>query len=451
MLKGSGLVVEEYRKRKFRDLARTWKQLKREQLDAIVNQLEPRPKFVYPPFDHQLVTFLLALKYPGLVLALDMGTGKSKIVLDVFSYRRRLVSPDQRARRMLVLVPNRSNVWSWEKQIEEHAPWLTYGLLSDKVSGQRRREIWNDTTLNVVVATYAGMLAIHKKASEIDTKLVTRTGSLFDTIVADESSYLRNVDSQSFRVLSQLAHHVKFRYPMTGTPFTKDALGLWSQFFFADPADSPLTSSFGVFRSLFFTQIKLAFKTEFSLNHDKRETLHRVLKHLSIRYEESECNSLPEKMGGLAKPICIPAHMHEQQTNYVEQTYQEAREAAKDDAVIAGAFHRVRRAASGYVEIPGTGEFKYFTENPKLEACIDLLREMGSEQCIVVSYYQETVKMIEKRLREEHAKSHGVKFTYSKVVGKQADSAKQQADFVSGKTRIMLLSSFPLWFVCTCR
>jgi hypothetical protein len=117
-------LIDAYRQREFKNLARTWKTMTREKLDAIVDRLEPKPKFVYNPFDHQVVCFLLCLMYPGLFLALDMGTGKSKIALDVFSYRRRLKDPDQQARRMLVLVPNRINadsractladLWSFE-------------------------------------------------------------------------------------------------------------------------------------------------------------------------------------------------------------------------------------------------------------------------------------------------------------------------------------------------
>jgi SNF2 family DNA or RNA helicase len=434
-------VVTAYRQRKFRDLGRTWKALKRAELDAIVERLEPKPEFVHSPFDHQLAVFLLALKYPGLLIALDMGTGKSKIVLDVFSYRRRLQSPDQRARRMLVLVPNRSNVWGWEEQIQNHAPWLTYGLLSDKTASQARRDIWYDTSLNVVVATYQGLVALHKRNNEIDPKLVTKTGAIFDTIVADESSALRNHDSQAFRILSQLAHLVRFRYPMTGTPFTKDPLGLWSQLYFADPVHTPLTSSFGVFRSLFFVEFKTAFKLTYALAADKRDTLNRVIRHLAIRYEEKECNSLPEKMGGLANPICIPIHLHAQQQEYVRQTFQQVQEAARNETILAGAFNRLRRAASGYMEIAGTGEFREFDENPKMEACIDLLREMGSEQCIVVAYYRQTVRLIEQRLALEDGKAGGQSFKCSKIVGGQSDSERQEADFRTGRSRIMLLST----------
>lgn len=435
-------IVDAYRKRKFRDLARDWKPLSRQRLDALVAKLDPAPKFVYKPFDHQLVGFLLALMYPGLFLTLDMGVGKSKIMLDVFSYRRRLTNPDQRARRMLVLVPNRTNVWGWEEQIRTHAPWLSYGLLSDEASAAERKAIWADTSLNVVVATYAGLIALHKIGKEISAERVTRTGALFDTIVADESAAIRNPQSKAFQILSQLAHLVRFRYPMTGTPFTKDPLGLWSQFYFADPDDTPLTSDYHQFRTMFFTPIKTAFNIIYALPVDKREALHKVIRHLSIRYEESECNSLPDKMGGLANPICIPIHLHGQQAEYVRQTYAEVQGAAKGDAQVVGAFHRLRRAASGYIEIPGMGEFREFESNPKLDACMDLLEEMDTSQCIIVAYYQETIRIIERRLQKEaEKKGERSKFTYAKVVGGQADSAANVSAFQAGKVRLLLLST----------
>lgn len=442
----ANILVEKYRQRKFRDIPRVWKALKREKLQTVIQSLEPKPEFVFDPYDHQLVTFLLVLKYPGIVVSLDMGTGKSKIMLDAFSYRRRLSSEEQQSKRMLVLVPNKTNVGAWEEQIRLHAPHLTYGLLSERVQSQERTEIWNDESLDVVVATYAGMVALHKRDGELKHKLVLRTGSLFDTIVADESSFFRNPESQSFKILGTLAHLVKFRYPMSGTPFTKDAQGLWTQFYFADPFDSPLTKVYGVFQSLFFTPMATAYGTKYILSQQKRDILFKVLKHLSIRYEESECNSIPTKRGGLADPICVPIQLHTQQSSFVQQTLQELREAARGGTEVAGAFNRLRRAASGYMEIQGTGEFRQFDDNPKLDACVDMLREMGSEQCVVVVYYKETVRLLEARLAEEQEKERkkrtgGISFKTSKVVGGSTGTEASMAAFKAGTSRILLLST----------
>jgi SNF2 family DNA or RNA helicase len=317
--------------------------------------------------------------------------------------------------------------------------------LSDNVGRAERERIWADESFSVVVATYAGLVSLHKQNKTIESKLVQRTGELFDTIVADESSEIRNPESKAFQILGQLAHLVRFRYPMTGTPFSKDALGLWTQFYFTDPKRTPLTSSFGVYRSLFFTQVKMPYKTVYALSADKRVLLHQVIKDLSIRYEEKECNSLPEKQGGVVNPLCIPVHLHAQQSQLIERTLAEMRDAMKDQAALMGGYVRMRRAASGYMEIPGTGEFRQFAENPKLDACIDLLHQMGDERCVVVTYYKETSSIIEQRLREEDKKAKdnktGLKFTCSKIIGGMSDSKKSEDDFRSGVSRVLILST----------
>lgn len=433
------------------------KEKTQEELEELLALLEIKPEFVYKPFQHQLACFLLCLKHPGLMLALDMGTGKSKIMLDVFSYRRRLTNETMVSKRMLVLVPRRSNLPTWGGQVRAHAPHLNYALLTEKENSAMRESIWHDKKFDVVCATYAGFLELMKthrivrgkKESELSHQKLDQVADLFDTVVADESSYLANPENATTRAVLYIADQIKFRYTLTGTPFNKDPLGLWSQFYFCDRGET-LTRHIGVFRQLFFIQVGTRFGTSWQLRSTQQTQLHRVLCHRSIRYSEAECNTLPEKLGGLQNPIVIPIQPTQKQAQYEKQTYAELRNASKNHEFVEGAFLRLRRAASGYVTVAGEpGQFRYFDENPKLDACIDLLRDMGDRKCVVVVYYQETVSMIENRFREEEKKrlaskyvDHLPVFTYTKIVGGVSNHQAALDSFnARGGVRIMLLST----------
>jgi hypothetical protein len=61
------------------------KKLPLEKIERELSYLKVRPRFKTVPWLHQLVCFYICLCEPRFLLLLDMGTGKTKIILDVLT------------------------------------------------------------------------------------------------------------------------------------------------------------------------------------------------------------------------------------------------------------------------------------------------------------------------------------------------------------------------------
>ena len=95
-------------------------------IDAI--ELPEDLDFVYPPFEHQRLALVHALYNYRYYLALDMGLGKSKILIDTIRALKLMGEPH----RTLLAVPPHL-VQNWRRQIDEHGNGeLTYQLLADE-------------------------------------------------------------------------------------------------------------------------------------------------------------------------------------------------------------------------------------------------------------------------------------------------------------------------------
>ena len=101
----SKTAVAEYLRRPL-DNHLWMKKLKREELQAEINQLRVRPVFKTESWAHQLVCFWLGIHYPEFMFALGMGAGKTKIRADIFTQRLRM----KQVRRGLIVTPRAINL-----------------------------------------------------------------------------------------------------------------------------------------------------------------------------------------------------------------------------------------------------------------------------------------------------------------------------------------------------
>lgn len=104
-------------------------------------------EFTYEPFDHQRLALVQAIYNYRYYLALDMGLGKSKILIDIIRALKIMGLPH----RTLLAVPPHL-VQNWRRQIEEHGCGdLKWSLLADSenkaLDVERRTAIYTSTPL----------------------------------------------------------------------------------------------------------------------------------------------------------------------------------------------------------------------------------------------------------------------------------------------------------------
>ena len=382
----------------------------------MVNALSPKPKFISPfePYNHQLVGFLLGVYVPQFLFLLDMGLGKSRIVLEIIAYLKRC----KKLKAALIVVPNAAAIENWTMEVETHRPDLTcvpmYG-------GTQERMVMLRRSADLFVINYDGLVwlccSLQKgkkskgKKLAIDPVKLKFVAEPFNVMVCDESTEILNRSSTTYKVCNQLAKVIEYRYPLTGTPFGRDPSALWTQFYFADRGET-LGPTLGLFHEAFFKKTKNYFSGWYDYKFDpqKRDLLNRVLQNRSIFYEEGEAKDMPAKV---FKPIYVPftSDMEAYYKRVVEQFI-----AAKGNMrMVKNSYLHMRQIASGFIGLidDESGERAQieFSENPKIEALMEAIRELPDNRKFIVFHEfvwtGNRVSVELQKLKIKHERLHG--------------------------------------------
>lgn len=422
-------AIRKYLKFKPRDLHRVKKQ-KLKRLRQLVYDIVPQGFFKLEPYKHQLACLLLAWHYEQVLMFLDMGLGKTKLMLDAFRMRRH----HKQARRMLVLVPYTSNVWEWEEQAGIHAPGLRVTCIGGAMDEDRFEAACRG---QVVVTTYQGLLhLLHKKKKGKDDKgwaihdyRAKKLAATFDMVVYDEITHLRKPSSAHYRACLRFTNAARFRYGLTGTPFGHDPSHLWPQFYLVDKGET-LGQSLGLFRAGFFSEKPRYWGggMDYKFMDSMASKLHRRMRNRSIHYTKNECLDMP-KLVTVHRKVTWSA----EQWTYYEKIVEDIKAARKALKIPENTYLQSRYLAAGYLPFKDTEEGTHlitFKENHKLQALMDLLAEVPPDcKAIVFGVYNHTIELLSNALitaKVKHAVIYG-----KQTGGKKKSEAKRFKDVQS--------------------
>ncbi len=429
-------AVKAFKNRTLRNSDRV-KEFSPDALQRKLVKLDSLARFELPPYAHQVACFLLCLKYPYYFLCLDMGLGKTMIMLSLFRY----LWENEQADRMLVLVPFATNLPTWAAELDKWAPELGYTLLdSKKDADQKHAAFWGKR--EIVVTTYAGLRSIlcqRKNGKDVPhLTSIKAVGDYFDMVVCDESTAFKNSQKLTFRLMRAVRKHVDRLYNLSGTPFSSDPQNLWSQFYVVDQGET-LGQTLGLFREVFFSKTQMnwgrrdresRWSFQYSLKKSEEKNLHRVLRHSSIRYEESECQDLPAVVGGIANPMIHFVSQSREQMRYTGMLEDQIRNARVSGESVDAIYYKWRCVSSGYFPI---GEsFKDFDENPKLEELLSIIEEAAGNKLIIYLHFHHTIDLVRDILKRG-------KISYAEAHGRVRDKGAQLKKFMT-KSQVLLAS-----------
>ena len=360
----------------------------------------PKDFFKTTPFKHQKACFLIGAYTPSFLYFLDMGLGKSKLVLDVLAYHKM----KEGIHRCLILVPQRANVDSWMSEFKTHRPDLTYQELTG-TSKQRLKQL--EEAQGCVVTTYASFVRIFstkvqgKKGLQIDNKTIDKIARTYEAIVFDESQALKNWDSMTHKIAARFCTTIKYKYALTGTPIGRDPMDFWGQFRIIDNGET-LGRTLGIYRSAFFkTKRNHWGGFEYSINERNKVALYKTIQNRSIRYSETDCLDLPEKVYNQVR-----VRFNEDATVEYEKIIDTMKAlTSKDYKELQNVFINMRQLSSGYITLrpdEGSSITLDFPTNPKIEALQTLIEEMPAASKMVVFYeFNNTGENIERMLEKE--------------------------------------------------
>ena len=337
----------------------------------------------YSPHDYQEYAIQFLLENPVAAIFLDMGMGKTSIVLTAIMklmYERFEVS------KVLIIAPLRvaRNTWPEEIRKWEHLQGLTFSVVVG-TAAERQKALAEDADIYII-------------NRENVPWLVAQSGRSFDfdMVVIDELSSFKSWQSKRFRELMKVRPFVKRMVGLTGTPSSNGLMDLFAEFKLLD---------MGKRLGRFIIQYRTAyFKPDrtngpvvysYSLLPDAEERIYEKISDITISMKATDHLKMPELVSSEHRVYMDGAEREkyrELKDELVLQLHGKEITAA-NAAALTGKLLQLANGAI-YDEDKVVNAF----HERKLDALEDLIEAANGRPVLVAYWFQHDLERIQKRL-----------------------------------------------------
>lgn len=332
------------------------------------------------PYKHQEVGFEMSKDLVEFAYFMDMGTGKSKLAIDVMCYLYSQGKIDG-----ALIVGNNGSYRAWP---EEHLPKHTW----DRVREKSFVGVWKEETGNVinnnldpkkqhllVFCINAEALAHTRGFTEASTFVKSRKTLL----IADESTLFKNKDAKRTKAMGMIAAKCEYRRIMTGDPINNSPLDIWGQCAILNPKKLRFASYYA-FRNHYAEMVTQsaggrAFKKV--VGYKNIFHLTAMLQKFSYRVKKEDCLDLPPK---IYQKVYV--EMTEDQTKLYNKIREdsiaelEQSEATATAALAITKMIKLHQIVCGHIR-DDTG-IEHPVKNNRVNALLELLEEAPSKVII---------------------------------------------------------------------
>ena len=230
-----------------------------------------------PAWPHQTEALEFVSDKPGAMLAMDMGTGKSRVIVDLIA--------QQGYQKILILAPLSvvGNVWPGE--FRKHAPGLLRVLpLASKPIKVRAEAAAKALKTGQPTAVVVNYDAIWRQPFG-DWAMKQN----WDLLVMDESHRIKAPGGVASRYCSRLSDRVGHRVALTGTPMSHSPLDIYAQYRAIDKAI--YGTSFTKFRSRY--AVMGGFNRMQVVAYQREDELRNLFYSRAYRVESDDVLDLP--------------------------------------------------------------------------------------------------------------------------------------------------------------
>ena len=252
-------------------------------------------KFKTRPYAHQLKALEMSWKKEVFAYFMEMGTGKSKVLLDNIAmlYGRGKING------ALIVAP-KGVYKNWlESEIPEH---LVEHIQNKTVLWQalinKKQQAKLDTLFKSEVDLHILIMNVEAFSTKKGLDFAAKFLSCHDALVAiDESTTIKNPGAQRTKNILRLSKLSKYRRILTGSPVTKSPLDLYTQCFFLDPwlLDHDSYYTFRTRYALMKTANFNGRSVQLVVGYKNLSELSEKLKPFSYRVLKDDCLDLPSK------------------------------------------------------------------------------------------------------------------------------------------------------------
>ncbi len=333
--------------------------------------LEFKPK----KYQRRSIEFMVTRPAAGVFL--DPGLGKTVITYMAFDILR----SRKIVKRALVVSKLLPMLETWPHEITKWGLDISCKILHGGKKDRLLNDIIAGDDTDVCLINYEGLPWLFKKLTESGKK------NLFDMVVFDESSKLRNHTARTlFKLVKQHLNWFKRRYILTGTPAPKGLMNLWSQIFVLD-GGTALGKFITHFREKYFDRIDVNYGFSFwEIKRGAEEKIYKAITPLVVRFGDEELDLPPLTFNDVI--IKLPPKV-QQVHDDMKRDLISAIEGGIITAKNAGvATQKLRQICNGGLYVEDSSTYERIAKHlhyEKAEAVKSLVDELGGKP-VLVSY-----------------------------------------------------------------
>lgn len=374
---------------------------------------------------------------PGNVFDMEMGTGKTKIYIDLTSALFLDGKIDA-----VVLLTKKTICDNTIKEIYKHCPLTEYQThtpeYTTKAQKTKNQKFLEDKSNFKFLVAGVESLSTGVKSGKAFYYLWEFLKYNRSAMVVDECHLIKNPGAQRSKNVFELATMADFRYAGTGTLLTNNLLDIFSPFQFINP-DILGIDNFFAFKNRY--TIKGGFQNKEIIGYDNVEELMSLIKPWCFQATKAEMVDLPPKI--YMEPILIPM-TKEQQKVYQDikknkmtmvDELEDKRMVVQSVLQVYSLLQQICAGFLSYTDDDGKRQTKWIVEpdeNPKYKELLAILDENPNTQFNIWT----------RHLKELHAVYDilSKKDRTVKLHGAMSTEERKQAihDFTSKKAKYMI-------------
>jgi len=355
-------------------------------------------KFKTKPYQHQLKALKLSWKKSYFAYFMEMGTGKSKVLLDNIA-----MLYDQGKIDGALIVAPKGVIGTWYNQempthLPDHIENVTVLWQANITKGQSKKLgtlFKTGEELHILIMNVEAFST--QKGVDFAAKFLSCHNSL---MAIDESTTIKNPDAKRTKNICKLASYAKYKRILTGSPVTKSPLDLYKQ---CDFLQSELLghTSYYTFRTRYAVMKTANFggrSVQIVVGYRHLDELAEKLKVFSYRVLKDECLDLPPKtfMKRIVKLTPAQEKVYKQM-KHLALAEMEGKQMTT--ATVLTQLMRLHQITCGHFTADD-GTIKDISNN-RLDELLDVLDEVEGK-AVIWAHYQHDVEGIIKRIRKEY-------------------------------------------------
>jgi len=381
-------------------------------------------KFKTKPYQHQLNALALSWEKPYFAYFMEMGTGKSKVLIDNIA----MLYDKGKINGALIIAP-KGVIGTWYKdQIPGHMPdHVEYKAVMWQANINIKQQKKLDTLFETGEDLHILVMNVESFSTKKGIEFAYKFLSCHNTMMTiDESTTIKNPDAKRTKNICKLGPHARYRRILTGSPITKSPLDLYKQCDFLAP-ELLGHSSYYSFRTRYAIMKTANFggrSVQIVVGYRNLPELTDMLKKFSYRVLKDECLDLPKKtfMRRVVKLTKEQEYAYKQMSQLALAQFQGK---LMTTATVMTQLMRLHQITCGHFTADD-GTIKDLKNN-RSDELSDLLNEVHGK-VVIWAHYQYDVETIVERIKKEHGNNSVVTYYGLTPQDQRQDNIKKFQD-----------------------